>query len=59
MTISKRPAIAPFALVIRRYDIKVLLSVAILSRIFLVALYFAAGGPGLSEAELTAAIALP
>ncbi|OAF17965.1 MULTISPECIES: hypothetical protein [Bradyrhizobium] len=59
MSISKRPAIAPFALVIRQYDIKVLLSVAILSRIFLIALYLASGGPGLPEADIITAVALP
>ncbi|OAF04985.1 hypothetical protein AYJ54_23100 [Bradyrhizobium centrolobii] len=59
MSISKRPAIPAFAFVIRQYDLKVLLSVAILTRIFLVALYLASGGPGLSEADLASSIALP
>lgn len=59
MSILKRQAIPPFAFVIRHYDIKVMVGVAILSRIFLIAIYFASVGPGLSEADLSTAIALP
>jgi hypothetical protein len=59
MSILKRPAILPFRLTLRHYDLKVMLSASVLSRIFLIALYFAAGGPGLTAAELASATVLP
>lgn len=59
MSILRRQAIPPYAFVIRQYDIKVMLSVVVLSRVFLIALYLASGGPGLSGADLTIALALP
>jgi hypothetical protein len=59
MSILKHLAISPLAFAIRHYDVRVLLSVTVLSRIFLVAIYLACGGTGLSEPDLTNTIALP
>jgi hypothetical protein len=59
MSILKHLAIPPLALAIRHYDVRVILGVTVLSRIFLVAIYLASGGPGLSEFELVNTIALP
>ena len=59
MSILKHPAISPLALAIRHYDVRIILSVTILSRIFLIAVYLAWSGPGFSEADLATAMALP
>ncbi|MET4275604.1 MULTISPECIES: hypothetical protein [unclassified Bradyrhizobium] len=59
MSIIKHLAIPPLAFAIRHYDIRVILGVTVLSRIFLLAIYLACGGPGLSEFDLTNTIALP
>ncbi len=59
MSILKHLAIPPLAFVIRQYDIRVILGATVLSRIFLLAIYLACGGPGLSEFDLTNTIALP
>lgn len=59
MSILNHLAIPPLAFAIRHYDIKVILSLTVLSRIFLLAIYLACGGPGLSEFDLTNTIALP
>ncbi|MDE5445126.1 hypothetical protein GWG65_27515 [Bradyrhizobium sp. CSA207] len=59
MSILKHPAIAPLAFVVRRYDVRIILSITILSRIFLIAVYLAWSGPSLSEVDLATAMALP
>jgi hypothetical protein len=59
MSILRHLAIPPLAFAIRHYDIRVILGVTILSRIFLLAIYLASGGPGLSEFDLANTIALP
>jgi hypothetical protein len=59
MSILKHLAISPLAFAIRHYDIRVILSLTVLSRIFFVAIYLASGGPGLSEFDLANTIALP
>lgn len=59
MSILKSQAIPHLPIAIRGYDVRVILSVTVLSRIFLVAIYFAYAGPGLSGADLVNAIALP
>ena len=59
MSILKNLAMPPLAFAIRHYDIRVILGITVLSRIFLVAIYLACGGPGLSEFELVNTIALP
>jgi hypothetical protein len=59
MSILKYVAISPFAFVLRHYDIKVMLSASVLSRIFLIALYSAAGGPGLTAVDFANATVLP
>jgi hypothetical protein len=58
MTISKRPPVL-FLAFLRYYDPWIMLGFVVLSRILLVAIYLASGGPGLSEAEFATAIALP
>jgi hypothetical protein len=58
MTISKRSPI-PFLAFLRSYDPWVMLGIIVLSRILIVAIYLASAGPGLSEAEIATAIALP
>jgi hypothetical protein len=65
MTISKRPPIPFLAFLrsydrfLRSYDPWVMLGIIVLSRILIVAIYLASAGPGLSEAEIATAIALP
>ncbi|MDE5465237.1 hypothetical protein [Bradyrhizobium sp. CSS354] len=59
MSIIKHLAIPPLAFAIRHYDVRVILGVTVLSRIFLLAIYLACRGPGLSEFDLTNTIALP
>jgi hypothetical protein len=59
MSILRHLAIPPLAFAIRHYDVRVILGLTVLSRIFLVAIYLACGGPGLSEFDLANAIALP
>lgn len=59
MSILKPQAIPHLSIAIRGYDVRVILSVTVLSRIFLVATYFACAGPSLSGADLINAIALP
>jgi hypothetical protein len=52
-------AIPPLAFAIRHYDVRVILGITVLSRVFLLAIYLACGGPGLSEFDLANTIALP
>jgi len=59
MSILKHLAIPPLAFAIRHYDVRVILGLTVLSRIFLLAIYLACGGPGLSEFDLANTIALP
>lgn len=59
MRILKPQAILPLAFATGHYNVRVLLSVTVLSRIFLVAIYLACAGPSLSGADLTNAVALP
>ncbi|WP_407188198.1 hypothetical protein [Bradyrhizobium centrosematis] len=59
MSILRPQAIPPLAVAVRRYDVRVILSLTVLSRVFLVAIYLACAGPSLSGADLTNAIALP
>ncbi|WBL76792.1 hypothetical protein I3J27_27755 [Bradyrhizobium xenonodulans] len=59
MSILNPQAIPHLPIAIRGYDLRVILSVTVLSRLFLAAIYFAYAGPSLSGTDLINAIALP